>query len=279
MRYFSIAALFLVAGIFLFSCSSDKAQGAFVKVEHFKEMVELCKEHGLDAKVIRETKKAPRFFFKNLPQDFAKTENEQLRNEMFIHAIGPIILLANENIAKDREKLIKLSNQYSITSEEEEWLTALQKEYEAEHLSISELIERVDIVPVSLAIAQAAQESWWGTSRFALEGNAFFGEHINNTSGMLPKEHSKKITWSVKKFPSIYRSVRSYADKINRVDAYKELRDIRAAARKAGRPILGFELAQGLGHYSEQGDKYITYIQAVITKNNLEDLDRVRLVK
>lgn len=138
----------------------------------------------------------------------------------------------------------------------------------------NELLERVDTVPVSLALAQAAKESGWGTSRFAANANNYFGLWCFEPGcGEVPRQRRAGASHEIAAFNSPAESVQSYLRNLNRHRAYAGLRDIRARMRKEGAPLDGIELAAGLGQYSERGQTYVKEIRSMIRFNDLTRFD------
>ena len=136
----------------------------------------------------------------------------------------------------------------------------------------------VDIVPPSLAIAQAAIESGWGTSRFTAEGNALYGQWAEEGEGaMVPAERDAGRTYAIKSFDNLQASVLSYMHNLNTHRAYRAFRAARAVMRESGRRITGPSLAKHLGAYSERGERYIRDLSAIMTQNGLGALDAAAL--
>ena len=137
---------------------------------------------------------------------------------------------------------------------------------------------RMDIIPVSIAIAQAANESGWGTSRFALEGNALFGQWTWSKKGISPKNKDPDETHKVLQFQILKASVRAYKNNLNTHNAYKEFRETRAKLRQEEKIITGLELAKYLKKYAAEGEKYVAILEAIINKNSLTDFDKAILL-
>ena len=154
------------------------------------------------------------------------------------------------------------------------WLARLAQRYKADVEDLDTLIARVDEIPVSLAMAQAAEESGWGTSRFAQNGNALFGQWTTaDDEGLIPKDRKEGMTHKVKAFDSLSDSVAGYMRNLNTHGAYKSLRAERATMRKQGRNLNGWALAGTLIKYSERGEKYVKSIRLIIDANDLRELD------
>ena len=203
------------------------------------------------------------------------------KKRAFIDFLYPYIVQANVEIKKEREQLLRLHSSYvnheTWSDSERNWLVRLQKSYGMRDFQFDssrdwvELLNRVDIVPAPLAIAQAATESAWGASRFAVEGNNFFGQWCFTFScGMIPRNRSPGARHEVKRFASAYESVLSYIRNLNSHQAYHLVRTIRADLRNQGKDLSGNVLALGLGKYSSRGQAYIREVQYLIKHNQLE---------
>jgi Bax protein len=160
----------------------------------------------------------------------------------------------------------------------------LEKTYKLYHVNngdITELLSRVDTIPVSLVLAQGAYESNWGRSRFAENWNNFFGIWcFTEGCGVMPLNRNKNATHEVAKFSSLGDSMRTYMRSINRNSAYKMLREVRQNKRKQQLPITGVALAKGLENYSGIGYKYVETVRSIICYNKLEQcLDRPKTTK
>lgn len=224
----------------------------------------------------------PRIYVEKLPTDLADMTSPQERKRVFIAAMLPLILRVNEEILADRERVLSLKGQIDVGVElpeaDRSWLNTVAERYEAAPYDFADLMQRMDIVPPSLALAQAAEESGWGTSRFAQEGNALFGQYtFNEGSGMEPLERSDDRQHFIKAYSSLIDTVRGYMHNLNYHRAYREFRQQRAALRIAGRPVTGDDLAKELKRYSERGNDYIRTLRQIIRVNALDRLDDARL--
>ena len=208
--------------------------------------------------------------------DFSRYEAGAERKEAFFAYLRPVVASVNSGIAEDRERLLKIAGKASPGFLERRWLQSQAKRYElATDLGLDQTIEaleeRMDTIPESLALAQAAMESGWGTSRFARDGNNLFGEWCFRPGcGLVPAQRAEGRNHEVRRFRSPLASIESYVLNINSHNAYRELRQLRADARDAGRQASGYELAAGLFRYSEKGAVYVDDIRAVIAGNDLE---------
>ena len=136
----------------------------------------------------------------------------------------------------------------------------------------------MDIIPVSIAIAQAANESGWGTSRFALEGNALFGQWTWSKKGISPKNKDPNQSHKVLQFQVLKASVRAYKNNLNTHNAYKEFREVRAQLREENKKIIGLDLTKYLENYASIGEKYVLILEDIIKNNSLTDFDKADLL-
>ena len=143
---------------------------------------------------------------------------------------------------------------------------------------MSELKIRMDIIPVSIALAQAANESGWGTSRFALEGNALFGQWTWSKKGISPKDKDPNSSHKILQFQILKASVRAYKNNLNTHNAYKEFREVRAQLRQENKQIIGLDLTKYLKNYASIGEKYVTILDGIIENNSLTDFDKANLL-
>ncbi len=200
------------------------------------------------------------------------------RKQIFIDYLKPIIEEKNQTLLKNREKLIRLSEKTKLNIREQRWLKHISQSYNYDSFDIdnkahwSDLLNKVDSIPASLALAQAAKESGWGTSRFSREANNYFGQWCYTTGcGLVPKHRKQNAKHEVTKYKSVEESVFTYINNLNTNPAYKNLREIREQLRKVGQTITGYHLAEGLKHYSEGGELYIKEVQALIQNNKFDD--------
>jgi Bax protein len=213
-----------------------------------------------------------------LPQEIKMIENTKKRKEFFIQIILPLILQENNNIKLDRKTLFSIINKSNNTDLEKKWIEKKYKQYGVPSKDLSVLKIRMDEVPVSLAIAQAAKETGWGTSRFAQEGNALFGQWTWSGEGLKPKDADKDEGHKVMKFNVLQASVRAYQRNLNTHSSYKGFRLARAKLRDMGKNLDSLILVQYLDQYAETGSKYVEVLQKIIKQNNLKDFDDVKLL-
>jgi len=190
----------------------------------------------------------------------------------------PLILDENEKIIEDRKKLFKILGKNFNTVGERVWLNRRFKEYKISDHDLTKLKIRMDIVPVSIALAQAANETGWGTSRFALEGNALFGQWTWSKKGITPKNKDPDQSHKILQFQILKASVRAYKNNLNTHNAYKEFREVRAKLRQSGTKITGLALIKYLKNYSAIGEKYTEIIEGIIVHNSLTDFDKANLL-
>ena len=237
----------------------------------------LFEDLNYDLSKIRKGKKVKPFYISLLPKDISLIEDIRERKELFIKIILPLILQENEKIEEDRKKLFKVLAKKSNTKEEKNWLKWKFKEYKIKNRDISELKIRMDIVPVSLAIAQAAIESGWGTSRFALEGNALYGQWTWSDKGLKPLENVDG-DHKVMHFKILTASIKAYKKNLNTHSGYIEFREARANLRNRNEKVTGLKLTQYLDKYSATGMEYTKKLELTIKKNSLSDFENAKLL-
>jgi len=213
-----------------------------------------------------------------LPNEIKKIESTKKRKEFFIQIVLPLILKENNNIRIDRKRLFSIINKSNNSDLEKKWLAKKYKQYGIPSKDLSTLKIRMDEVPVSLALAQAAKETGWGTSRFALEGNALFGQWTWSGEGLRPKESDKNEGHKVMKFNVLQASVRAYQRNLNTHSSYRDFRKARAELRDNGKPLDSLILAEYLDKYAETGDKYVEVLKKIIAQNSLKDFDDAKLL-
>jgi Bax protein len=224
----------------------------------------------------------PRVFLASLPSDLKSLSSTDTRKELFTRTMLPLVLKVNESILLERGRLLALrarsESGRAPTAEEAAWLNDLAARYGLEKPDYDQLLTRVDVIPPSLALAQAAEESGWGTSRFMSEGNAAFGQYtFAEDAGLVPTHRDDGKRHLVRSYDHLLDAVQSYAHNLNIHDAYRQFRKQRAETRARGQELNGYELASSLYAYSERRADYIDAIQSLIRANNLEPLDRAKL--
>ena len=238
----------------------------------------LFNDLGYDLKGVRAGQKVKPIYLTKLPKDLKTLGDTKKRRELFIKIILPLILDENEKIINDRKKLFKILGKNFNTVGERVWLKRRFKEYKIDDQDLAKLKMRMDIIPVSLAIAQAANESGWGTSRFALEGNALFGQWTWSKKGISPKNKDPDQNHKILQFQILKASVRAYKNNLNTHNAYQEFREVRAQLRQEGKQIVGLDLTMYIKNYAAIGEKYVTIIEGIIDNNSLTDFDKATLL-
>ena len=238
----------------------------------------LFEDLNYDLKSIRNGQKVKPIYLTKLPRDLKTLGDTKQKRELFIKIILPLILDENKKITEDRKKLFKILGKNFNTVGERVWLKRRFKEYKIEDQDLAKLKMRMDIVPVSIAIAQAANESGWGTSRFALEGNALFGQWTWSKKGITPKNKDPNQSHKILQFQILKASVRAYKNNLNTHNAYTEFREVRAQLRQENKQITGLDLTKYLKNYASIGEKYVRILENIIENNMLTDFDKANLL-
>ena len=226
--------------------------------------------------------RVPRIFLPRIPRDWRGLVPADKRKQAFIILVLPLVLQANEHVYADRQRLLDLAARKqkgeAWTERDQVWLQTLADSYGTEADDLQELAKRVDIIPPALALAQAAIESGWGTSRFTTEGNALFGQWtMDEENAMVPDERDPGETHGIRRFSTLAASVGSYFRNLNSHRAYAKFREQRAALRAKNKALRGSDLAKYLGSYSERGTEYVEAVQKFIAANELAPYDEARL--
>ena len=231
-----------------------------------------------DLKKIRQGQPVKPIYLSQLPKDLNRLKNAKKKKDTFIKIIMPLILDENNRILENRRKLFKILGKSTNSMGEKRWLKRRFKEYGIKKGDITELKVRMDIIPPSIAIAQAAIESGWGTSRFALEGNAMFGQWTWSKKGISPADQDPDKSHKILQFQILKASVRAYKNNLNTHNAYKEFREVRAQLRQKEQPITGLALTKYVKNYAAIGEKYVAILEDIIEKNSLGDFDNAYLL-
>jgi len=240
--------------------------------------INLFQDLNYDLKSVRAGEKVKPIYLTKLPKDLKSLGDTKQKRELFIKIILPLVLSENEKITEDRKKLFKLLNKNFNTAGERVWLKRRFKEYKIDDQDLSKLKMRMDIIPVSLALAQAANETGWGTSRFALEGNALFGQWTYSKKGISPKKQDPDKTHKILQFQILKASVRAYKNNLNTHNAYREFREARAKLRQDNEQIIGLHLTKYLKNYASIGMKYVVILEDIIVRYSLTDFDKANLL-
>ena len=239
---------------------------------------QLFKETDYNLKDVRKKKIIKPFALTLLPQEIKMIENSKKKKEFFIQIVLPLIIKENNNIRLDRKTLFSIINKSNNSDAEKKWLVKKYKQYGVSSRDLSTLKIRMDEIPVSLAIAQAAKETGWGTSRFAQEGNALFGQWTWSGEGLKPKDAEEGKGHKVMKFNILQASVRAYQRNLNTHSTYKFFRKARAEMRDAGEQLDSIVLSKYLNKYAETGNQYVEVLQKIIKQNKLKDFDDAKLL-
>lgn len=216
--------------------------------------------------------------------DFTVHEDTAEKKEAFFGYLLPYVREVNDAILDDRRKLARIRDELADDGSagflDEGWLRRLAGDYDLEvpekldAAFADQLLRRVDVIAPSLVLAQAANESAWGTSRFARHGNNLFGMRTYDGDGMVPKRRAAGKKFQVATYPSVRESIAAYVFNLNTHYRYRRLRQIRAELRREGKTISGRLLANGLLAYSTRGSEYVSIIQSMISTNNLAQYDK-----
>jgi len=234
----------------------------------------------------------PRLYISHIPRRWreqtAPTLDIDAKKQIFFRSMTPLALRANERVLAERTRLqgleLLLAAGGELPPAEAAWLAELSERYglrpgraPGPRERVALLKRRVDALPVSIIVAAAAEESGWGTSRFADEGNALFGQWTRG-DGLKPRrQRPAHADYRVKAFASPLESAHAYLLNINRHPAYVALRQARATLRDKRQPLRGMVLVKHLLAYSERGEDYVAALTSLIRGNDLESLDRARL--
>jgi len=273
-------AIFILLAYALISIISQKG----TKEEIKKNRISVENANALDSFFINNNYIVDSIFVDSLvPQIFTENIFKSLKDvkvkekkSMFFRILLPSILQSNNDILKERKFVLSIKQKEKLTGKEKRKLKKIAKKYSGKIDDLDELLQRVDIVPPSLAIAQAITESGWGTSRYAIKGNALFGHHVSkkDTSDFMKSQNSNV---RMKAFNTITEAVEAYMHNINSTKSYRNLRKYRAELRLKAKQITGKDLASHLTKYSIKGVEYTIAIKNMIRQQKLARFDFVRL--
>jgi len=259
----------------IFSLNNLESDSVRLSASTIKELFD---DTGYNLKDVRKNKLVKPVALTLLPHEIKNIENVKKRKELFIQIVLPLIIQENNNIRLDRRTLFSIINKSNNTGLEKQWLNKKYKQYGVKSKDLSTLKVRMDIIPTSLAIAQAAKETGWGTSRFAQEGNALFGQWTWSGEGLSPKNAEDGKNHKVMKFNILQASVRAYQRNLNTHSSYKDFREARAKLRDSNKPLDSMELSKYLNKYAETGNQYVDVLQKIIKQNKLKDFDDAKLL-
>ena len=243
-----------------------------------QEIEKLFRETDYNLINVRKTKLVQPFPIAHLPKEMKVIQGTKKKKNLFIKIILPLILEENNRVKLDRKKLFAILNKSNNSEAEKRWLNQKFKQYGVLNKDLLTLKIRMDIVPVSLALAQAAKETGWGKSRFALEGNALFGQWTWSGEGIKPAGADDDTTHKVMKFKILKTSVKAYLRNLNTHSSYKRFRLVRAVLRDNEKNLDSLVLANYLDKYAATGEQYILILKKIIKQNNLKDFDDVQLM-
>ncbi len=240
---------------------------------------ELFRENGYNLDTVKETKlvNAGNQLTK-LPKELKNIESPKKRKKLFIKIVLPLIIEENLKIRFDRKKLFEILNKNNTSIRDKAWLELKFKQYGVKNSDFAKLKIRMDEIPASLAIAQAAKETGWGSSRFAQEGNALFGQWTWSGEGIKPLDVEKDEKHKVAKFKILKASVRAYQRNLNTHSSYKEFRIERAIQRDNDEKLDSLKLVNFLKNYAETGIEYTEVLKKIIKQNSLKDFDDVDIL-
>ena len=259
----------------IFSLNNLETDSVRLSASTIKQLFE---DTGYELNDVRKKKLVKPVALTLLPQEIKMIENTKKRKEFFIQIVLPLIIQENNNIKLDRKTLFSIINKSNNSNSEKKWLVRKYKQYGVKSNDLSTLKIRMDEIPVSLAIAQAAKETGWGTSRFAQEGNALFGQWTWSGEGLKPKEAKEGQEHKVMKFNILQASVRAYQRNLNTHSTYKDFRKARAKLRDSNKKLDSIELSKYLNKYAETGNQYVEVLQKIIKQNKLQDFDDAQLL-
>jgi len=248
-------------------------------ISESSEMIEIFNKYQFSVDNLLNNQSSNLIIFSSLPRDFMDIQPIIERKRLFINTLIPIIYSENLQILNDRKKILdwwRESDGENFSRDFwPQWLFELSEKYESNDSNLGNLLIRVDIIPISLALAQAAIESGWGTSRYSREGNAVFGQYtFDESKGLKPKNRNKEDEFFIKKFSNLSESVRSYLKNINSHRAYEDFREERKKLRMSGENLSGYKLVNFLKGYSERKEFYIKDVKEIMTSNNFQKYDK-----
>ena len=243
------------------------------------DLKRIFEKHSYSMNIIRERKQVPDITINKFPDDFSQINSTKLKKSLFIKALLPLIIKENNKIQNDRNKIATINSgkfKY-INRSEAMWLKNQFIRYRVSSHNTDDLLLKVDEIPVSIALAQAAIESGWGTSRFVNEGNALFGQWSwNKGSGIVPTDRNLEETYEIKSFDNLSDSVESYMKNLNTNVNYKDFRRSRNEFKQNKSDIDSISLLKFLSKYA-QNENYPKILEEIIVKNNFKDFDNITI--
>ena len=273
----------LVFTVFLLTCSAhQEADGQappvctlegppLARVQSASALLEFFKSSAGSLDSFRQAREIAIVQVDRLPNDLSSLPAERV--DLFLRLVLPSAVHVNEAVAADRARLLALEGSPPATQEDTLFLADLGDRYGLSAPSVPELLERVDRIPIGLLLAQAADESGWGRSRFSIEGNALYGQHASGKGG--PSIAAKSAPVHMAAFETICDATRAYVLNLNSSRAYAGLRSLRAQRRREGKAVSGHELAGELLRYSERGEAYVRDLRSIIRHHGLDDFNQL----
>lgn len=220
-----------------------------------------------------------------LPDDFSEIQDVPTKKKLFYLVTLPLIYNSNNSIMQERRMVINIEKKFArkeLNKNETDEIIRLSKKYKLDYSEINtklfrKLKQRINIIPVSLALGQAIIESGWGQSRFATEGNALYGQWTTSEDkGIIPQDRDEDKTHAVLKFKNLSESVEAYMFNINTHQAYYNFRVIRRIDERIKYTDPISMKVKYLAAYAEIGDKYVDKLELIIASNNLQEFDRFK---
>lgn len=283
----TVASAYLVAGVLALIGHETADSSVRVLADTTLGSVEVLDQYYVQAGgsgdwEIERLTVVPPLFLDRFPEDYGGISDATEYKARFVQIVLPLVLAENRRVRRQRASLAAILAQTRSGAElrpsQQIYLRDLAGLYRTTENDIEGLIGRVDAVPASLALAQAAVESSWGRSRFARLGNALFGQWtLDEAAGLVPLGRPEGEAYLVRKFPGLRASVRAYLVNLNSHPAYEDFRRRRAVMRENGEPLYGYDLALELREYSQKGVDYTASLRSIIRVNHLVQYDRARL--
>jgi len=239
-------------------------------------VLNLFKDLEYDLDDVRNEKIVKPIYFTRLPKDLHEMKSVTRKKETFLKILLPLVVAENARIKKDKKYLLKILKE-NQNKKNTNWINKKYKEYKISNKNINELMERMDVIPASIALAQGAKESGWGTSRFALEGNAIFGQWTWNGVGIEPLEKVDGQKHKILKFPILRASVKAYITNLNTHSGYKNFRKKRLELRENNKNLSGLDLIHELSNYAQTGKEYTKILEKIIKQNDLDEFEAVTI--
>jgi len=278
MKKFSVTALSVAAISVMLAYPFTKTYGPDeIAIEKSKQKASSSNDKAKQTSTNTETEeKLDKPYVGKVP-NFGQYKDVKQKKTAFFNYLRPVVVEKNNQILAHRTKLLTFAERLGLedvlSDEEVMWLNELAKQYRVKNihspmLKIQKLLNRVDIVPVELVLVQGANESAWGTSRFAREGLNLFGMWCYRKGcGIVPSSRTEGMTHEVASYDSLEQAVSAYLRNLNTNNAYLVFRNIREQLRASGQPLSAEILATGLLPYSERGSDYVLELTNMLRHN------------